>query len=45
MGVPMVVGSAVRQLLSIATNSEGAEADMTDLVKTVEKWAGVRVGA
>lgn len=45
LGVPMVVGSAVRQLLSIATSSEGAEADMTDLVKTVERWAGVRVGA
>jgi len=44
LGVPMVVGSAVRQLLSIATASEGAEADMTDLVKSVEKWAGVRVG-
>lgn len=44
LGVPMVVGSAVRQMLSIATASEGAEADMTDLVKTVEKWAGVQVG-
>src|SRR5579885_3277312 len=43
LGVPMVVGSAVRQMLSIATASEGAEADMTDLVKTVEKWAGVQV--
>src|SRR5690242_19515461 len=44
LGVPMVVGSAVRQMLSIATASEGADADMTDLVKTVEKWAGVQVG-
>jgi 3-hydroxyisobutyrate dehydrogenase-like beta-hydroxyacid dehydrogenase len=44
LGVPMVVGSAVRQILSIATASEGPGADMTDLVKTVEKWAGVRVG-
>ena len=44
LGVPMVVGSAVRQLLSIATASEGADADMTELVKPVEKWAGVRVG-
>jgi 2-hydroxy-3-oxopropionate reductase len=44
LGVPMVVGSAVRQMLSIATASEGASADMTDIVKTVEKWAGVRVG-
>lgn len=44
LGVPMVVGSAVRQMLSIATASEGADADMTDLVKTVEQWAGVQVG-
>ncbi len=44
LGVPMVVGSAVRQMLSIVTASEGADADMTDIVKTVEKWAGVRVG-
>jgi 3-hydroxyisobutyrate dehydrogenase-like beta-hydroxyacid dehydrogenase len=44
LGVPMVVGSAVRQLLSIATASEGAAADMTELVKSVEKWAGVQVG-
>lgn len=45
LGVPMVVGSAVRQLLSIATATEGAAADMTELVKSVEKWAGVQVGA
>jgi len=44
LGVPMVVGSAVRQLLAIATASEGADADMTELVKPVEEWAGVRVG-
>jgi len=44
LGVPMVVGSAVRQLLSIATASEGQAADMTELVKSVEKWAGVQVG-
>jgi 3-hydroxyisobutyrate dehydrogenase-like beta-hydroxyacid dehydrogenase len=43
LAVPMVVGSAVRQMLSIATASEGSDADMTDLVKTVENWAGVRV--
>jgi 3-hydroxyisobutyrate dehydrogenase-like beta-hydroxyacid dehydrogenase len=44
LGVPMVVGSAVRQLLSIATASKGPEADMTELVKPVEEWAGVKVG-
>lgn len=45
LGVPMVVGSAVRQLLSIATASEGFDADMTAMAKTVEAWAGVKVGA
>jgi 3-hydroxyisobutyrate dehydrogenase-like beta-hydroxyacid dehydrogenase len=45
LGVPMVVGSAVRQLLSIATAAEGFEADMTAMAKTVEAWAGVQVGA
>ncbi len=44
LGAPMIVGSAVRQLLSIATASEGFDADMTEMVKTVEKWAGVQVG-
>jgi 3-hydroxyisobutyrate dehydrogenase-like beta-hydroxyacid dehydrogenase len=44
LGVPMVVGSAVRQMLAIAAASEGAEADMTEIVKPIEKWAGVRVG-
>jgi 3-hydroxyisobutyrate dehydrogenase-like beta-hydroxyacid dehydrogenase len=44
LGVPMVVGSAVRQVLAITTASEGPEADMTEIVKPIEKWAGVRVG-
>jgi 3-hydroxyisobutyrate dehydrogenase-like beta-hydroxyacid dehydrogenase len=44
LGVSMIVGSAVRQLLAIATASEGFDADMTEMVKTVEEWAGVRVG-
>jgi len=44
LGAPMIVGSAVRQLLSIATASEGFDADMTEMEKTVEKWAGVQVG-
>jgi 3-hydroxyisobutyrate dehydrogenase-like beta-hydroxyacid dehydrogenase len=45
LGVPMVVGSAVRQLLTIAAADEGPDADMTDIVKPVEKWAGVTVGS
>jgi 3-hydroxyisobutyrate dehydrogenase-like beta-hydroxyacid dehydrogenase len=45
LSVPMVVGSAVRQLLSISTAAEGLDADMTAMTKTVEEWAGVRVGS
>jgi 3-hydroxyisobutyrate dehydrogenase-like beta-hydroxyacid dehydrogenase len=45
LGVPMVVGTAVRQLLSITEASEGHSADMTEVVKTVERWAGVKVGS
>ncbi len=44
LGVPMIVGSAVRQLLSIATSTEGPDADMTAMAKTVEAWAGVQIG-
>ncbi len=44
LGVPMVVGSAVKQLLAITVGSEGAEADMSEVVKPVERWAGVQVG-
>ncbi len=45
LGVPMVVGTAVRQLLAITMASEGPNADMTEVVKPLERWAGVRVGA
>jgi 3-hydroxyisobutyrate dehydrogenase-like beta-hydroxyacid dehydrogenase len=45
MGVPMLVGNSVRQLLNITAASEGPAADMTDVVKSVERWAGVTVGS
>jgi 3-hydroxyisobutyrate dehydrogenase-like beta-hydroxyacid dehydrogenase len=44
LGVPLIVGNAVRQLYSIALASEGANADMTEVVKPVERWAGAIVG-
>ena len=44
LGVPMVVGAAVRQLLAITMASEGPTADMTEIVKPLEKWTGVEVG-
>jgi 3-hydroxyisobutyrate dehydrogenase len=43
MGVPMVVGSAVRDMLSITTSFIGKDADFVDIVRVCEAWAGVEV--
>ena len=43
MGVPMWVGSAVRQLWAYTANRMGPDADFTNIVRTVEEWAGVEV--
>jgi 3-hydroxyisobutyrate dehydrogenase-like beta-hydroxyacid dehydrogenase len=45
LGVPMIVGNAVRQLLAVTMASEGPDADMTETVKPLERWTGVIVGA
>jgi 3-hydroxyisobutyrate dehydrogenase-like beta-hydroxyacid dehydrogenase len=44
LGVPMVVGNAVRQLMSIGKAAMGPTADITEFVKPIEQWAGVEVG-
>ena len=43
LGVPMLVGDAVKELLTLTKLSEGPESDITRIVCTVEKWAGVEV--
>jgi len=43
LGVPMLVGNAVKQLLTLTRASEGTDADLTQIVRTVEKWVGVEV--
>ncbi len=43
LGVPMIVGNAVRQVLTIAKARNGADADLTSLIKPMEEWAGVEV--
>jgi 3-hydroxyisobutyrate dehydrogenase-like beta-hydroxyacid dehydrogenase len=43
LGVPMLVGNAVRELLGVAKSMQGPRADITTLVKCVEAWAGVEV--
>ena len=42
LGVPMVVGAAVRQMLSITQQLHGPDADCTEMVKVLEQWSGAR---
>jgi len=43
LGVPMVVGSAVREMLTITNAMFGGDADYSEVVKVCEAWAGVEV--
>lgn len=43
LGVPMLVGNVVRQLLGITKALYGADSDFTSIVRPVEAWAGVEV--
>jgi 3-hydroxyisobutyrate dehydrogenase len=43
LGVPMVCGAAVRQMLAVTNAMYGAESDFTSMCKVVESWAGVEV--
>jgi len=45
LGVPMICGNAIRELLAITALRQGGDADFTTIVKTVEEWAGVEVKA
>jgi 3-hydroxyisobutyrate dehydrogenase-like beta-hydroxyacid dehydrogenase len=43
LGVPMVAGAAVRQMLAITNARFGADSDFTSIAKVVEEWAGVEI--
>ncbi len=43
LGVPMVVGAAVRQMLAVTNAKYGPEADFTMIAKVIEEWAGVEI--
>lgn len=43
MGVPMVVGAAVRQMLAVTKARFGADSDFTHVAKLLEEWAGVEI--
>ena len=44
MGVPMIVGGTVRQMLAVTQARFGAGSDFTSIAKVVEEWAGVEIG-
>lgn len=41
MGVPMVLGSVVRQMLAITLNTYGPDSDVSDTARLLESWAGL----
>jgi len=43
LGVPMVAGAAVRQMLAITNARFGPDSDFTCIAKVVEEWAGVEI--
>ena len=45
LGVPMVAGAAVRQMLAITQAKYGFDADFTEIARVLEDWAGVQIRA
>jgi 3-hydroxyisobutyrate dehydrogenase-like beta-hydroxyacid dehydrogenase len=43
LGVPMVLGSTVRQMLAVTKARFGADSDFTSIAKVIEEWAGVEI--
>jgi 3-hydroxyisobutyrate dehydrogenase-like beta-hydroxyacid dehydrogenase len=43
LGVPMVVGAAVRQMLAVTNARFGADSDFTCIARVIEEWAGVEI--
>ena len=43
MGIPMVVGSAVLQMLGVTAATYGKESDFTSVAKVLENWARVGI--
>jgi 3-hydroxyisobutyrate dehydrogenase-like beta-hydroxyacid dehydrogenase len=43
LGVPMVLGSTVRQMLAVTKARFGADSDFTSIARVIEEWAGVEI--
>lgn len=44
LGVPMIAGAAVRELMAVANARFGGDSDFTSIAKLIEEWAGVEIG-
>jgi len=45
LGVPLIMGNAARQVLTMTKAEFGPEADFTNMIRLFEQWAGVEVRA
>jgi 3-hydroxyisobutyrate dehydrogenase-like beta-hydroxyacid dehydrogenase len=43
LGVPMIAGAAVRQMLAVTNAKYGPESDFTSIARVLEEWAGVEI--
>ena len=43
LGVPMVAGGVIRQMLAVTQAKYGADSDFTSIAKVIEEWAGVEM--
>ena len=43
LGVPLIMGSAARQVLTMTKAEFGPDADFTNMIRLFERWAGVEV--
>lgn len=43
LGVPMVAGAVIRQMLAVTNAKYGPDSDFTSIAKVIEEWAGVEI--
>lgn len=43
LGVPMMIGATVREMMAITNSCYGADSDFTYAAKVVEQWSGVEI--
>jgi 3-hydroxyisobutyrate dehydrogenase-like beta-hydroxyacid dehydrogenase len=43
LGVPMIVGAVVREMMAVTNAKFGPESDFTSIAKVIEEWAGVEI--